>query len=146
MYPKNIRKALAIAVVTLTALLIGGAVTVAEAFSVDVKNFYYSDYTASPGPRVVNNYNFSSGMINGKVITIPDNFVIKPASEMAPYALSPYPDTVNDINDIAVTLTPGSAKTTLSTTSRRRHLDTLPPDGITSDRPNGHHPGVMEFS
>ncbi|MBU1744006.1 MAG: hypothetical protein KJ649_03795, partial [Proteobacteria bacterium] len=58
MYPNNIRKALAIAVVTLTALLIGGTVTVASAFSVDVKNLHYSD---DSGRSIM--YDFSAGTV-----------------------------------------------------------------------------------
>jgi hypothetical protein len=109
------------------ALLIPGAATQAGAFSVDVKNFFYSDHTASPGPRVVNNYDFSSGMINNYVIMIPDTFVIKPQSETAPYALSPYPDPNNAIAVALTTGAPANAKATLSTASKGGiTLDTRP--------------------
>ncbi|PIV00229.1 MAG: hypothetical protein COS57_16095 [Syntrophobacterales bacterium CG03_land_8_20_14_0_80_58_14] len=58
MCPKNLRKTLAITVVTLAALLIGGAATVAGAFSVDVGNLSYSD---DSGRSV--QYDFTAGAV-----------------------------------------------------------------------------------
>jgi hypothetical protein len=96
----------------------------AGAFSVDVKNFYFSDYTDSPGPRVINNYNFSSGEILDNAVVIPAGFVIRPAAEATTYRLAPIPDPKKTI---AVSLTTGSQKATLQTaTEGGVVLDTLP--------------------
>ena len=97
-------------------LLAAGWSGQAGAFSVDVKNFSYQDYTASPGPRVINNYNFSGGTIANNIITIPEAFVIKPESEAGlAYVLMPIPD---GENVIAVGLNTGERKAVLSTATK----------------------------
>jgi hypothetical protein len=77
MFSKNSRKELAAVILILTILLIGGAMTEAGAFSVDVKNLYYYN----PSPRGINNYDFSAGSVGGPIpsnnIGIPDSFVTK---------------------------------------------------------------------
>lgn len=56
MFSKNIRKEFTTVILILTILLLGGAMTGAGAFSVDVKNLYYYDPS---GPREIN-YDFSA--------------------------------------------------------------------------------------
>jgi hypothetical protein len=87
-------------------------VTGAGAFSVDVKNIYYSDPF---GPRTVNNYNFSAGNLSANTISIPDTFVTKASPEAGlTYTFGPYP-AGTETNDIAVTLDTNNQKATLST-------------------------------
>lgn len=111
-------------VVLAAVLLVTSGAGSAGAFSVDVKNFYFSDYTDSPGPRVINNYNFSSGEVLDNAVVIPAGFVIRPATESTTYRLAPIPDPKKTI---AVSLTTGSQKATLQTaTEGGVVLDTLP--------------------
>jgi|GEM_PF-3272608 len=97
-------------------LLAAGWAGPAGAFSVDVKNFHYQDYTAAPGPRVINNYNFSGGTVADNVITIPEAFVIKPGTEAGlAYVLMPIPD---GENAVTVALNTGEQKAVLQTATK----------------------------
>ncbi|MCX7635927.1 MAG: hypothetical protein N2Z74_09340, partial [Syntrophales bacterium] len=68
---------LAVLCIAITAVSPGAAPV--GAFSVDLTNLYYYDYSGTPvgSPRTVN-YNFSAGTINNNVITIPNSFITKP--------------------------------------------------------------------
>jgi hypothetical protein len=117
MYTKNIRKALSITIITLTALLIGGAATDAAAFSVDLKKLEYTDYSSPTTARKVVDYNFSGGTIGttaANTIDLPAGAVpIRPPDEGSlQYTFGPYPD---PSNAISMALDMGASKATLTT-------------------------------
>lgn len=73
MFAEKFRKAFVAAVLILVLFLLGGAATIASAFSVDVKNLYYYDPS---GPREIN-YDFSDGTA-GTGSPIPVNNILLP--------------------------------------------------------------------
>jgi hypothetical protein len=76
---KKMTKNLLYLIPLLAALICPLFVTPAGAFSVDVKNLYYSDSS----PRAINNYNFSAGSVVNNNIQIPDSFVTKYGTDAA---------------------------------------------------------------
>lgn len=79
MLTNKMRKSGLILIAVLAAFMVGAAGQ-ARAFSVDVKNLFYSDAS----PRAINNYNFSSGsMVGPNTIGIPESFVTKFGTDQA---------------------------------------------------------------
>ena len=111
MFTKSIRKLTIAALLVLSVFFLAGAGHL-WAFSVDVKNLYYSD----PSPRVINNYDFSAGLVGTPIppnnIGIPDSFVTKYGTDLGFMFGAP-----PDIGNTTVTLNTSSQVCTIATSS-----------------------------